>query len=255
MSWHRRTWHALCLYLLVAMSGQAIAQDNQQFADFFAAADQLDRLAGAAASAGAPPRISDPQVAALFARLTDAPHVFNHPYGMEDVRQIGPVLNRTLGFFVLYMDWGAANGLSGPARTSLENRNAVLYQDEMVPVVGFAFDAGAVLLRTVSASMTRAPAGSGAGLAQSREGVTQMVGGLLGMMVLRGVTPDHRLAYAQILARNSDDLAGALTLSQRRAMAVHLDIVRQQVGPRARAALERALGAFSSSSCTGLCAM
>jgi hypothetical protein len=251
------------VWLLLAVAAPASAQGQPNFDRYFEAADRFDRLASEALRRGGPPpRLSDPRVAALFSDLTQMGRVFDPPaFTLEDMPRVTELMQRSLAILSLYMDWGPPPPEGDAARAQAANRNMVLYQAEVVPMLVFIADMSSALLSLMTAFVSDPASepltdGQRDGVATSRQGINEVVAGLLGMISYPGVTPENQLVVANALAANGPRFAAALTLSQRRALAEGIRIKRDRAtGAQTRAALTRALEAFSAGGCEGLCAI
>lgn len=254
----------LLVSLLFALTGatDAVAQERGRFGAFFEAADRLDRLTAAASARNdPPPRATDPEVAALLRVINDTPLSSFQGLGPDDQDELQAVANRGLGITLVYAEWREAGDTGAGARDGATTRNFVRYQQELAPLWAFLIETAGELVR-VRTEQARSRASDGltetqrGGLTRMRTGTLQFIEGFLDLWAIRGVDPGRRQLMLDAFARRADRFAGLLTLSQRRRMALMIRMKKPaDAGPQARAALDRAEQAFSSSACTGLCAL
>jgi len=254
----------LLFSLLFALTSAtaAVAQERGRFGAFLEAADRLDRLAAAASARnGPPPRATDPEVATLLRVINDTPSSSFQGLGPDDQEELQAVANRGLGITLLYTQWPEAGDTGAGARDGATTRNFVRYQQELAPLWAFVIESVGELVRVrteqarlrASEGLTEAQRG---GLTRMRNGSLEFIEGFLNVLAIPGLDPGRRQAMLDAFARRAGQFAGILTLSQRRRMGLMIRMRRPaDAGPQASAALDRAERAFSSSACTGLCAL
>ncbi|MEA3045820.1 MAG: hypothetical protein QOJ53_152 [Sphingomonadales bacterium] len=254
---------AILAWLLLAVEAPAHAQGDTSFDRYFEAADRFDRLSAEAAQRGGPaPQLSDPQFAALFADLTDARRVFvRTTYPPADLPRLNDVVQRARRIGLVYMYWGSDQPEDSAAGIAAQDRNLTRYQAEVVPMLVFVAEASGVMLRTFRAGLGEPPyahltAEQRGSVAEVRRLLPDAMNAMLEIITYPDMAPEWRLALARNMAVIGPGFAAAMTLSQRRGVAQRIRVTRERVrDPETRAALSRALQAFSESGCGGLCAI
>jgi hypothetical protein len=247
---------AAAVSMLVAMP--ALASERPGFATYNSAADSFDRLAAVALGKGAPPRSSDPEVASLIRTLSSGDAIFeDRKFNAEDLEQLGAILNRALGIVGIYAEFGASATASENEINTLSDRNMIAYQNEMTPLLAFVLETTSVIARAFDDNMDPATftPDQRSGALQMRQGVSQMAPAFVEMGTMPGVTPENRLIFATTLSRNASDIAGALTLTQRKALGLRIRAARARAGPQAQREFDVLLTALAATSCEGLCAL
>jgi hypothetical protein len=251
---------ALLLALLALGSPLAANAQLEGLTRWSQTADRFERLAIAATARGAPPRASDPEVAAVLRSLTDREATFGGgPLNQEELLLASQMIQRLPGLANHYTEFAVQN-LSAQARARQTDRNIITYQQELVPMFTFMIDSMGVMVTSVDHMAGQADAAEFSeqqigGMRQVRNGVTQAASGMILIAAAEGMTPEHRLALVTALERNAATFAAALTPSQRSSVVATAQRARAQLGPQAREMLDRSIGLLSIRTCTRICAM
>jgi hypothetical protein len=249
----------LCAALsLLAVAVPAAAQRPGLDA-YLAAADRFDALAAEAQARGAPPRRSEPEAAALLARLSDATATFGGaPFELGDLQPLLLVAQRSIGISNHYVGFGVDP--STPAATAIQaqSANMVRYQDELVPLLVFSVDTMGVLAPLVATMLDQSPSISDVqrtAVAGMRGGVARSINGAIIMTSETPIRPEHRLSAIAAIVRNAPQLVPSLGLTQREPLRALATQYRAHAGPQARSQLDSLIVALGSRECNRLCSL
>lgn len=251
-------WRLLAAAMALMTSVSASSAERPGFEAYLAAADSFDRLAAAAVAKGSLPRAADPEVAPLIRALSDPNATFeDRKFAPEDLAQMASIMNRALGIAALYAEFGAGPAASDEEIRRVSDRNLIMYQDEVTPLISFVLDATSAITQAVNDNLDPATftAEQRSGALQMRQGMNEMAPGFVMMASAPGLTAENRLRFASTLSRNAALIAGMLTLTQRKGLINQVRAARSGAGPQAQREYDVFLTALAATSCEGLCAL
>jgi hypothetical protein len=262
---------ALLLTLLVLAPGFATATELPGGPAFIQAADAVIAAQGEA-GATPPPPVTDPRVQTLLARAANVDAIFGNV--KLTAADLGPVMDLCGKTNQITMGYALANIVSlkppagqtadpealKPRVIELGNRNAVAYQDVIIPMGAFstrcmmrALPLLTEFMRTLPAEQ-RTPVRMG-GLRQMRGGVANMMVGAITSSIQTGVSAANRHLALSAAADVASTFAAALPVADRKAIQQTAVRVRPSAAAADQPSLDAIARAFADERCEGLCAL
>ncbi len=248
---------ACALAFGAAPAAVAAGVDPDGLARFKAAFAVFDALAGETRKLGAPPRLRDPDSAAVLAGIWDVGNVIGAaPWTARDVPTLLDMLQMEQAAVKTYALFSADAAIPANAAANETALHPEMTRSfaAMLALEGPAIDAIAdFAAKLPSAQMSDVRR---AGLAKMRSGYVEQLSGML-LVMTDGVPGDEagNALLAHGVAAVSPRLAGALTLHDRAPMAQKLRDAAAKLVGAPRADIEAAAKAFDGSACDGLCAV
>lgn len=265
---HLHFSRALLLTLTLALvPGFAAATELPGSAAFVEAADAVIAAQGKVGLTPPPP-VTDARVQTLLARTANIDAIFgNVQLSPEDIKQVMGLCEKTTQAFTAYAlaDIGSvrpANG-EGPGAVQsraleLANRNAVTYQDAIVPMIAFTIRCSTRMLPLMTEFMMKLPAGERtpvrmAGLREMRTSFAGMLTGAIGTASQTGISVQNRHLAVSVVAEVAVTVAAALSVADRKAIQQTAIHVRAQAATADQSSLDAIARAFADERCEGLC--
>ncbi|QDE39165.1 hypothetical protein FIV34_08105 [Luteibacter pinisoli] len=244
----------VAVFIVLAVSNACVAQTMPGSAAFIQRADVVIAAQG---ESGQPLPVSDPRVQALIVVASDHAVYGDVPLTGQDVPRVAEVALRSASLLRTYMlDTSPAPGSPDPQEQPLTNMRR--YQDVIFPLMTLSVYSGAHSLSAMELALASMPEsqrpGAMPGLRQVRQGMAQMLAGVLRLPPDSVLTPAHRAALLAAASETAPVVASSLTLKQRE------DVFRMafratRVNPSdERDMFEKIEHAFESKECVGLCA-
>lgn len=245
-------------WLAVIALGVASAASAQQsgIEDYLATATRFEAYA-AASPANSPPRLDDRDARTMLRRLTDTRATFGREaFTPADLERLSIVLERAMAVTSLYMQHNVDPTSASPETQTAQGRNIVTYQSEVMPLLGFALDAAALIARTQARIFEGGATPDGetrARLVQMRGGIHQMLGGVIGLAGAPGISFANRLVAMQAISRNAPTFAATLSVAQREEALPALNAMGENDDAAVARETSRAMVGLRVESCTGFC--
>lgn len=267
---HRRSTRAFLL-ILSLVPGFAAATELPGGAAFLQAADAVIAAQGQA-DVTPPPPVSDPRVQILLARAANIDAIFGNV--KLTAADMGPVMDLCGKTNQISMGYALANFVSlkppagqavdpeaiKPRVIELGNRNAVTYQDAIIPMSAFGARCMMRALPLLTEFMKTLPAEQltpvrMGGLRQMRGGVANMMVGAITTSVQTGMSATNRHLAVSAAADAASTLATILPVADRKVIQQAAIRVRASAAAADQPSLDTIARAFADERCEGLCAL
>ncbi len=245
---------AACLCVLAGPGRAELPPQATQRMD--AAYGAMTTLLAQARPTGTPPRLSDPASRPALTAMWDVPGLLGAPpYRSGDTPGLVNVLVKELDILKAYLYFTA-----DPAQPGDPDRNSFTYQDEVIRfevllVQVFPATLEAVGDLTVHLSPAELTPTRKAGLARSRAGVVQSLGGWATTVQDANLRADNRALLVDSMARVGARLAPQLPVADRQTILASLRPAVDGLSAAQKAAMAPVLAAFAATSCEGACAI
>ena len=246
-------------WLVVLALGAAAPATAQQggIDDYLATATRFEAYVAASAAGGALPRMDDREARAMLRRLTDMRATFGRAsYTPADLERLGSVLERAMATASLYMQHNVDPTSASPETQTAQGMNIVTYQNEVMPLLGFALDAAALIARTQARAFeggVTPDEATRARLVQMRGGIQQMLNGVIGLSAAPGISFENRLVALRAISRNAPTFAVTLSVAQREEALAALNANGESDNADVARETARAMAGLTVESCTGFC--
>jgi hypothetical protein len=257
----RRIGRLFCLSsALVAPAAWA-----DSYSDFQQASARLEALMAKATTHSGLPRLGDPDVAALFARITDAPRLFQAPVAaLQDMNQSVALCERATKFGKAYyaFDMERPLPLSGEqlqqARKAQVTQNLAKYGDEMSTFFAFGMHCHAHLIRLMEQEFSTQPADAVSGPERLRaRGFSKWSSTMFANVVQFVQVPFWNVAQKKMMleaaAQHATANANLMAPPLRERLLTSLADADKDLDPTLAPALATIRQALAVSSCVGLC--
>lgn len=251
------------LFLGALLAAPAARADS--YADFQHASGQLEALMDKATPQGGLPRLGDPEVATLFAQLTDAPHLFQAPVAaLQDMDQSVALCERATNLGKAYYTYGLNRPLplSGAelqqARKAQVTQNLADYGDEMAALFAFGVHCHAHLTGLMEAEFHAQPPQDVSGAERMRARAFSKGSGTMFANVVQFVqVPFWNVAQKKVMlaaaAQHATANANLMAPPLRERLLGSLADADQDLDPALAPALATIRQALAVTTCTGLC--
>ncbi|MGF6120148.1 hypothetical protein ABIE30_005299 [Janthinobacterium lividum] len=257
----RRIGRLFCLSsALVAPAAWA-----DSYTDFQQASARLEAMMAKATPQGGLPRLGDPDVAALFARMTDAPRLFQAPVAaLQDMNQSVALCERATNVGKAYYQFGLALPLplSGAAlqqaRKEQVTQNLANYGDEMSTMFAFGLHCHAHLIRLMEQEFSHQPGQEVSGAERMRARAFSKGSGTMFANVVQFVqvafwNVAQKKMMLEAAAQHATANAGLMPPPLRERLLNSLADADKDLDPALAPALATIRQALSVTTCTGLC--
>lgn len=257
----RRLGRLFCLSsVLVAPAAWA-----DSHADFQQASGQLEALMAKATPQSGLPRLRDPAVAALFARMTDAPHLFQAPVAaLQDMNQSVAVCERATNLGKAYYQFGLERPLplSGAelqqARKEQVTQNLADYGDEMSAMFAFGLHCHAHLIGLMEQEFSHQPLPEVSSAERMRarafsKGTTTAYSGVVQFVQVPFWTVAQKKRMLEAAAQHATANARLMAPPLRERLLTSLADADTDLDPALAPALATIRQALAVTTCTGLC--
>lgn len=244
------------VFLALGAASPATAQQDG-IDDYLTTATRFEAYVAASAAGGALPRMGDREGRAMLRRLTDMRATFGREtHTPADLERMGSVLERAMAMASLYMQHNVDPASASPETQTAQGMNIVTYQNEVMPLLGFALDAAALIARTQAQAFeggATPDAETRARLVQMRGGIRQMLNGVIGLSGAPGISNENRLVALRAVSRNAPTFAATLSVAQREEALAALNANGESDDAAVARETSRAMAGLTLESCTGFC--
>lgn len=250
--------------MVATLAGPALAQTAAPQA-FDAAVRALNQRIDRLPPKTPLPRTSDPEVARLIAVTSDSDARFGTAeFPVRALDTFVPVCAASSGLMTRYLLVGVtpeeAKAPASRAFTAKVIANTRAYQNEIMPLLRFGIRCNALhipALEQFTARLTVAELTQTRrdGLAQMRQGISQILQGAVETLGQPGIRPENSTALLRQVVSDAPVLARVLTLPQRADLAARVAVFTKASPPSIRSDLDRLRAALADQRCEGLCAI
>ena len=235
------------------------------YGDFQQASGQLEALMAKATTHSGLPRLGDPDVAALFARITDAPRLFQAPVAaLQDMNQSVALCERAtkLGKAYYAFDLERPLPLSGAelqqARADQVRQNLANYGDEMSTFFAFGMHCHGHLIQLMEQEFSALPADAVSGTERLRarafsKGSTTMYVGVVQFVQVPFWNVAQKKRMLEAAAQHATANVALMPPPLRERLLGTLAQADQDLDPTLAPALATIRQALSVTTCEGLC--
>lgn len=254
------------LFLVASLLAAPIVWPQQPGAHrYLAARESLERLVVEAASRGQAPRVSESDVAQVFAVLGDTAILRERSFGVQDLNLLIDICGAANSANMKYVLFGmnSINRNHSPADVTnqlqqLMEANTVKYQDEIFVLTPFLIDCTATFLPVLSKFFEGLPQVQRTeirmqGLQNTRRGAVIAFASALNNLVDERISLRNRSRLLASLANVAEHYAAVMPVEQRREIASLAASALQRAPEAFRPQLGRVQVALSELSCTGIC--
>ncbi|PLY42981.1 hypothetical protein CSZ94_08985 [Janthinobacterium sp. ROICE36] len=235
------------------------------YTDFQQASGQLEALMAKATPQGGLPRLGDADVAALFARMSDAPRLFQAPVAaLQDMNQSVALCERATNLGKAYYQFGLALPLplSGAelqqARKEQVTQNLANYGDEMSTFFAFGMHCHAHLIGLMEAEFSTQPAQEVSGAERMRarafsKGSSTMFANVVQFVQVPFWNVAQKKRMLEAAAQHATANANLMAPPLRERLLISLADADKDLDPALAPALATIRQALAVTSCAGLC--
>ena len=251
------------LFLGALLAAPAARADS--YADFQQASARLEAMMAKATPSSGLPRLGDPDVAQLLARVTDAPRLFQAPVAaLSDMDQSVALCERATNLGKAYYSFGLnwPLPLSGAqlqqARKEQVTQNLAHYGDEMASLFAFSVHCHAHLTGLMEAEFSKQPPQDVSGAERMRARAFSKGSGTMFSNVVQFVqVPFWNVAQKKVMlaaaAQHATANAGLMPPPLRERLLGSLADVDRDLDPALAPSLATIRQALSVTTCEGLC--